>query len=116
MSNESYIYTIDTAHPPRHPELVEEALLETWMRVRNHSVLRVIKVIHGHGSSGIGGSTKETVLNWAYQHRGRFKNIIPGEQFSLFDATTQEMIAECGSIHDDDCGNANPGITLLWVH
>ncbi len=111
-----YIYTIDVAHPPRHPDLVEEQLLEAWMRVRNHAELRVIKAIHGHGSSGKGGSTKETVRNWAFQHRGHFESIIVGEQFDLTDTATQEMLAECGIMYDDDCGKANPGITLIWVH
>lgn len=111
----SYIYTIDVAHPPRHPEVVEAALLEAWMHVRNHHDFRVVKIIHGHGSSGKGGSTKETVQNWLFQNRQRFECIIPGETFSLTDRDTQALLAECGNAYDEDCDKSNPGITLIWV-
>ncbi|MCA9732961.1 MAG: hypothetical protein H6696_00655 [Deferribacteres bacterium] len=113
---QSYIYTIDVAHPPMHPDAVEHTLFDGWKLVRNHKQYRVLKVVHGYGSSGRGGSTKETVLNWVFQNRNRFENIIPGENFDLFDADTLEMIAECGTVDDGDLGRSNLGITLIWVH
>lgn len=99
-----------------HPDEVEKALLAGWMHVRNHTYYRVLKIVHGYGSSGRGGSTKETVGNWAFQHRQHFEQIIPGENFELDQLATREMIAECGSIYDDDLGHTNRGITLIWIH
>ena len=107
--------TIDVAHPPRHPDVVEQQLTEAWSKVRNSSTLRVLKIVHGHGSSGKGGSTKDVVRNWAFRNRGRFKSIIEGEHYSMYDADTQEMRDEVGTFSDFDLENANPGVTLVWI-
>lgn len=109
------ILTLDVAHPPRHPDIVEQELLDALSKVRNSSSLRILKIVHGHGSSGKGGSTKEGVRNWAFRFRGKFKAIIEGESYSVYDSDTQEMRREVGSYGDTDLENANPGITLLWV-
>jgi hypothetical protein len=111
----NYIFVIDIGHPPRPPQQVEETLAEALAKVRNSSTLRAIKVIHGYGSHGRGGNTKETVQNWAYQFRRHFRAIIAGENYDLFDADTQEMRRECGLVSDADLGKGNPGVTLLWV-
>jgi len=113
--NTAYMYTIDVAHPRRPPKQVEQELDDTLSKVRNHSTWRVIKVIHGYGSSGKGGATKETVRNWAYQRRRHLRAVIDGENYAIFDDDTQEMRAECGPIADPDLGAGNPGVTILWV-
>lgn len=112
---ENYIYTLDVGHPPRLPALVEELLLQSTQYVRNHDHLRVIKVVHGYGSKGKGGETRDTVRNWAYQNQRQLIDVIYGEQYSLFDTKTQLLRNECGQIEDSDLDAANPGITLLWV-
>jgi hypothetical protein len=85
------------------------------MKVRSSSSLRVLKIIHGHGSTGKGGSTKTVVRNWLFRHRSKLRAIIDGENYSLFDAEVQEMRMQVGQYNDDDLGNANPGITVVWV-
>lgn len=111
----SPLLTIDVAHPPRHPDAVESELLEAWSKVRNSSSLRILKVIHGHGSTGRGGSTKEVVRNWAFRNRNKLKGVVEGEQYSMFDAVVQEMRTEVGQYTDGDLQKQNPGITLLWI-
>jgi hypothetical protein len=111
----SPILTIDAAHPPRHPDEVEEDLLHAWSQVRNSSALRVLKIVHGYGSSGKGGRTKEVVRNWAFRNRAKFRNIIDGENYNLFDSGTQKMRAEIGEYADADLGSGNSGITIVWV-
>ncbi len=111
----SPILTIDVAHPPRKPDAVEEELLNAWSRVRNSSSLRILKIIHGHGSSGKGGSTKETVRNWAFRNTTRFRAVIEGEQYSLYNAATQELRKEVGDYDDPDLRQANSGITIIWI-
>jgi hypothetical protein len=110
-----HMVTIDVAHPRRQPKQVEEELDAVLAKVRNHSTLRAVKVIHGYGSSGKGGATKETVRNWAYQRRRYLRAVIDGENYAIFDGDTQEMRAECGAIADLDLGAGNPGMTILWV-
>ncbi|MBM2839726.1 MAG: hypothetical protein HW412_254 [Bacteroidetes bacterium] len=111
----STILTIDVAHPPRHPDSVEEELLHAWSQVRNSPDLRVLKIIHGYGSSGKGGSTKEAVRNWTFRNRHKFKTVVDGEDYDLYDATTAVMRTEVGPYNDSDLGAANAGITIVWV-
>lgn len=111
----SPLLTVDVAHPPRHPDAVEQVILESWSEVRNSSFLRVLKIIHGYGSSGKGGKTRELVRNWVFQNRSKFRLVIEGEHYSLLDPSTQEMRKEVGQFFDQDLDNANPGVTLIWV-
>jgi len=111
----SPLLTIDVAHPPRHPDQVEQDLLDAWQRVRNSSALHVLKIIHGHGSSGKGGTTRETVRNWAYRQRKNFVAVIPGEEYTLSNDDTARMRVEVGAFADPDLDFPNPGITVLWI-
>jgi hypothetical protein len=123
--NANYLLVIDVGHPPRSPKQVETELEAAFAKVRNSSRLRVIKVIHGYGSHGPDlplkrikenrGSIKETVRNWAFQFRKRFRAVIDGEAYAIFDDDTQAMRSECGQIDDNDLGIGNAGITLIWV-
>jgi len=111
----SPLYTLDVAHPPRHPDVVEEALLDAWERVRNSSEQNLIKVIHGYGSGGKGGSTKEVVRNWLFRRRERFRGIVYGEDYTLHNTEVQEIRKEIGHYDDQDLTFPNPGITIIWV-
>ena len=85
------------------------------MKVKNSSSLRVLKIIHGHGSSGKGGSTKDVVRNWLFRNRTKLRAIIDGENYSMFDGDVQEMRTEVGQFGDSDLGSANQGVTIVWV-
>lgn len=112
---ESPLHTIDVAHPPRHPDAVERDVLDALVHVRRSSHLRVLKIIHGYGSSGKGGSTKEIVKNALFRQRSRCVTIIDGERYGLLDADTEALRAAAGQFPDQDLGAANPGITVVWV-
>ena len=109
------LLTIDVAHPPLPQERVEEILRESLARVRNSPQLRVLKVVHGYGSSGEGGSTKSVVLNWTYQNRSRIRAVFQGEQYNLFEREVQTMRKEIGPFRDNDLEVTNPGITICWI-
>jgi hypothetical protein len=112
---QSVILTIDVAHPPRHPDDVEEELLRAWSQVQNSSSLRILKIIHGYGSSGKGGTTKDVVRNWVFRNRTKVRLAIDGENYSSYDAGTQKMRREVGVFADTDLDTSNSGITILWV-
>lgn len=113
--NTTYLLVLDVGHPPRSPKQVEDELEAAFAKVRNSSTLRALKVIHGYGSHGRGGSTRETVRNWAFQFRRRFRAVINGEAYDIFNDEVQEMRAACGQLDDNDLGIGNTGITLIWV-
>jgi hypothetical protein len=110
------LYTIDVAHPPRPSSAAEHQLDDAWHHVRRSRQLRVLKVIHGYGSSGAPGSIRETVRNWAWGHRRHFRAVICGEEYSLFDDRTQEMRTAVGPYDDPDLGASNQGVLLIWIH
>jgi len=109
------LYTIDVAHPPRSASVVEEALADAWATIRNSASLRVVKVIHGYGSSGKGGVTREIVRNWAFAHRRHFRATIPGEEYTLTSEAVLKLRSETGQYADRDLTMPNPGITIIWV-
>jgi hypothetical protein len=109
------LLTIDVAHPGGRPDEVEGALLNAWETIRNSPTLRLLKIIHGYGSGGRGGATRESVRNWAFRHRGRFRGIINGEEYTLDDPLTREIRREIGQYPDSDLTMGNPGITMIWV-
>ena len=109
------VWTIDVAHPPRRPDEVEEDLLRAWRKVENTPSLRILKIIHGYGSSGKGGSTREVARNWCFRNAGRFRGVINGEVYSSFETKTQDLRAEVGQYEDPDIHSPNPGITVVWI-
>jgi len=109
------LLTFDVAHPPRHPADVEAELMEMWQHARNRPELRVVKIIHGHGSSGRGGTTREVVRNWLFKNRAQFRSIIEGEHYSLTAPSTMELRREVGLYADNDLDQQNRGITLVWI-
>jgi len=106
---------LDVAHPPARQEVVEEQLLEAVKRVRTSREVRLIKIIHGYGSSGRGGGTKTVVENWLFRRRTLVRAVVPGESYDLLDAATLAMRAEVGQYPDPDLGAGNRGITVVWV-
>ncbi|HET6273817.1 MAG TPA: hypothetical protein VFG32_12620 [Bacteroidota bacterium] len=111
----SPILVIDVAHPPRQPDAVEEEIYVGWMQVRNSPTLRILKIIHGYGSTGKGGSTKETARNWLFRNKSRVRAIIEGEEYNVYNEVVQEMRGEVGQLPDHDLNAGNQGVTIVWV-
>lgn len=89
--------------------------MEAWGTIRNSATLRIVKVIHGYGSTGKGGSTREVVRNWAFAHRRHFRATIHGEEYALFSRVVQDLRREVGEYADHDLTMPNPGVTIIWV-
>jgi hypothetical protein len=110
-----YFYTIDIAHPPLTSEAAEMMLDDEVRRIRSTQKLRVLKVIHGYGTDDKPAVLKQVVYNWAHRNQARLLSVIPGENYHILDAKTQEMRKQCGQVPDLGLGKSNPGITLFWV-
>jgi hypothetical protein len=78
----------------------------------------VLKIIHGYGSTGKGGTLchglrKSFLLR---KKEGVIKDFIPGEDFSIFKATTLSLLEAVPALRKDpDLNAANEGMTLLWL-
>ena len=79
---------------------------------------KVLKVIHGYGSSGKGGALC-VGLRKSFRLRkkeGVIKDFIPGEDFSIFNDTVLTLVeAVPGLRGDPDLNATNEGVTILWL-
>ncbi len=99
---------------------LEEArrlVLDEMKRARREGV-RVLKIIHGYGSSGKGG-TLCLGLRKSFRLRkkeGVIRDFIPGELFSIFNDTTLDLLQGVPELRGDpDLDATNEGVTFLWL-
>ena len=72
---------------------------------------KAIKIIHGHGS----GALKDDVREWCAEQKGRFKAVIFGENYDMFDKDSMDMRSDCGLPNDKDFCRRNSAITYIWL-
>lgn len=72
---------------------------------------KAIKIIHGHGT----GALKNAVRDWCKEQQGRFKAIIFGENYDMFDKESVDMRSDCELPDDKDFGRRNSAITYIWL-
>ena len=66
--------------------------------------------------SGLGsGSIVEKVRSWAKEQEGRFKAVIPGENYNAFNKDAVDMRSELSNKQDRDFNNRNSGVTIFWL-
>jgi hypothetical protein len=78
--------------------------------------IRILKVIHGYGSSGAGGVLCAGIRKSLRLRvkEGKALVIIPGERFSSDFVETRDLLARRPELRRDrDLNRANPGITLV---
>src|SRR5512137_2000515 len=79
---------------------------------------RVLKVIHGYGSSGKGGALcvglrKSFGLR---KKEGVIKEFITGEDYSIFNQSVLALLEAVPELRSDpDLNATNEGITVLWL-
>lgn len=99
---------------------LEEArrlVIEEIRRAKREGI-RVLKVIHGYGSSGKGGK-----LNFGLRKsfglrkkEGVIRDFIAGEDFTIFNPTVLALLEAVSELRGDpDLGATNEGVTILWL-
>ena len=80
--------------------------------------VRVLKVIHGYGSSGQGGALR-VGLRKSFKLRkkeGVIRDFVAGEVFSIFEPATLSLLEAVPEVRGDpDLNATNEGVTLLWL-
>src|SRR5438034_11492853 len=99
---------------------LEEArrqVIDEIRRAKREGV-RVLKIIHGYGSSGKGG-TLCVGLRKSFGLRkkeGVIKDFVAGEEFSIFNPTVLALLEAVPELRGDPELNAtNEGVTILWL-
>lgn len=80
--------------------------------------VRVLKIIHGYGSSGVGGKLCHAIRKSLSLRKkeGAISGYIPGEQFSVFHAPTLDALSRFQELNGDcDLERANEGITVVLL-
>lgn len=76
----------------------------------------LLKLIHGYGSSGVGGRLREEVWKALDRRRseGAIADFIPGEDFRLSNEISWELVKQNKAVREDrDFGRGNRGITIV---
>lgn len=97
---------------------VEEALsrLENEIAIAQKQGIAVLKVVHGYGSSGVGGDIRMAVQARLRQmaEGGRIGGYIFGENWSKSDDATWRLLQRRAELKQDrDLGRGNPGFTVV---
>jgi hypothetical protein len=99
---------------------LEEARRRVIDEIRKSSRegLRVLKIIHGYGSSGKGGKLclglrKSFALR---KKEGVIKDFILGEEFSIFNQVVLSLLDAVPELRrDPDLNATNEGVTVVWL-
>ena len=99
---------------------VEEALqrLERELSLARHSKIALLKVVHGYGSSGVGGDIRIAVQRRLRElvEAGQIRDCIFGENWSKSDETTWRLLQAQSEVKSDaDLGRGNKGITVVLL-
>jgi hypothetical protein len=99
---------------------VDEArrLVITEIQLAKRQKTRVLKVIHGYGSTGKGGALA-TGLRKSFRLRkkeGVIKDFIAGEDFSIFNNAVLNLLEAVPELRGDpDLNATNEGVSILWL-
>ena len=102
--------TVDIAHAGQSSSEAT-ILLEVAISTAKEEGVVAVKIIHGLGS----GSIVEKVRSWAKEQEGRFKAVIPGENYNAFNKDAVDMRSELSNKQDRDFNNRNSGVTIFWL-
>ena len=80
--------------------------------------VRVLKLIHGYGSSGTGGRLRVEVRRYLadLKRSKKIRGYIEGERFEIFDADARDALGRHPFLSKDpDLGRHNNGVTLVLL-
>jgi len=92
--------------------------LESAVSQARKDGLFALKIIHGYGSSGKGGTLRFAVRGFLRQmkDRGEICLFVNGESFSQFEERSRELLRRHPElVMDQDLGSGNKGVTLVLL-
>jgi len=107
------VLNLESGHPTL--EDARRRLLEA-IAAGQKSGIKVLKVIHGYGSSGVGGvlctGIRKSLRLRAKE--GKVLTIIPGEKFTPDSVEARALLQRQPALRQDrDLNRGNPGITIV---
>ena len=78
--------------------------------------VRLLKLVHGYGSTGAGGKLRGGLRRALAQHQaaGRVARVVAGEEWSIFEEEARGLLESYPELsRDADLDRGNTGITLV---
>ena len=78
--------------------------------------VKILKIIHGYGSSGTGGRIRVEARQYLERllKKREISGFVPGEKFSIFEEETRKMFLLCPELRNDrDLERHNNGVTFI---
>jgi hypothetical protein len=112
--------TIKTVNLKSDMPEVHEALqrLDRELVLARQTKLTLLKLIHGYGSTGVGGDIRIAVQRRLVEmvQSAQIRGCIFGENWSKSDETTWKLLQSHGDLKNDpDLGRSNRGITIVII-
>jgi hypothetical protein len=112
--------SIKTVNLKTDMPLVHEALqrLESELALARQQRCTVLKLIHGYGSTGVGGEIRIAVQKRLYEmaENSQIRACIYGENWSKANEEAWKLLQEHPDLKSDsDVGRANRGITIVLL-
>jgi hypothetical protein len=102
-----------------YPSLDEaRRLVLDEIRKSKREGVRALKIIHGYGSTGKGGTLQHGLRkSFALRKKERvIRDFIPGENFTIFNPDVLELLEAVPDLRGDaDLAATNEGVTVLWL-
>jgi len=94
------------------------ARLHSEIQVAQQSGLKVLKIVHGYGSTGVGGDLRialQSTLRQMIEQR-QIRDCIYGENWRTSDERSWELLKRLPELKtESDLGRGNRGVTLILL-
>lgn len=110
-----HVIDLEAGRPTRHEALLRLAH-ELHKARRAH--IEVVKLIHGYGSSGVGGVLRVALWSELRQmkERGEIRAFCHGEDWRISNEIAWEILKRFPELKkDSDLGRGNKGITIVLL-
>jgi hypothetical protein len=99
---------------------VEQAQIRLLSEIRRARAERAtaVKIIHGYGSSGVGGKLRMAMRSYlaTLRRSGKVGCYVAGEDWSVFHPEARELLNGCPELkRDRDLERGNPGVTIAML-
>jgi hypothetical protein len=112
--------TLHTVNLERGLPTVDEARQRLRAELESARARRVsaLKLIHGYGSSGVGGKLKDAlrVSLKNLRNKGDIAAFVAGERWTISEPLAREILDRCPALgRDSDLNRYNDGITIVLL-
>lgn len=115
MPNHVLLINLEDGRPTRNEALLR---LAHELHKARQSHVEIAKIIHGYGSSGVGGVLRNVVWSELRQmkERGEIRAFCSGEDWRISNEIAWEILKKHPELKKDcDLGRGNKGITIVLL-